>query len=323
MNLPNTLTDHASLIGIIRMPGKCINKESEIDIPVIVKDGDNWKTAMQKVQVAKEITSVIPMSEYYYPPKHIITDFYPYTYYMLTDGECEPLILHPQYLPDKVSIVGKVALSNAPIERYYIRGEGATISGYKGDITGTIYNITNTNLMMLPTATNEGINYMTMNSNSINQTNKSNVSDLILNGVTGVATTVGASIINPALGASTALSSFSSAMSSINNIKNTDARNKDMMLSPNSISSFGTPSTRQAFGTNNVRLLKFSVSERHKSKIISYTQRFGYKFNNFATVDLKQYKGYIKMVMPDVNATFDNDNVKKIIEILERGIKIE
>jgi hypothetical protein len=109
----------------------------------------------------------------------------------------------------------------------------------------------------------------------------------------------------------------------INDIKNADARHKDMTLTPNSIASYGTPSTRDKFDNNKVRLLKYTIETKYKNKINSYVERFGYKFNNYDTVDLKSYKGYIKFIMPDVDGNIDNMYMNKIISILERGVFIE
>ncbi len=59
-----------------------------------------------------------------------------------------------------------------------------------------------------------------------------------------------------------------SVISGINSIKETDARNKDTMLTPSTISSFGTPSTRKAFDNDNVRLIRYTVKDEVKNKYI-------------------------------------------------------
>lgn len=306
--MPNTLSDHPSLVGIVRFP-KCSYKTQEVPVPLVIKDTEGkFLSLRQVVDMATTITGTEKTSSPISIPKSEITDFYPYTYYVLTDGESEPLIMHPQYMPSSLTIKGKFALSHQPIERYFP-------VGYKGDNDGTVYNITNLNQMMLPTATNEGISYMNANANTIMQNRKSQVSGNVLNGIGALAS----AITNPM----TIGYGVQTVISGINSIKETDARNKDSMLTPNTISSFGTPSTRNAFNTDNVRLLRYSVKDNVKQKINNFIKRYGNKYNNYATIDLKTYKGYIKFISPDIDSKIDNVYINKLQQILERGLYIE
>lgn len=306
--MPKTLSDHPSLVGIVRFPN-CSYTTDEIPVPLVIKDTEGkFLSLRQMVDMATKITGTDKTSSPISIPKSKITDFYPYTYYVLTDGESEPLIMHPQYMPSSLTIKGKFALSHQPIERYY------PVS-YKGDNDGTVYNITNLNQMMLPTATNEGISYMNANANTIMQNRKSQVTGNVLNGIGALAS----AITNPM----TIGYGVQTVINGINSIKETDARNKDSMLTPNTISSFGTPSTRKAFNTDNVRLLRYSVKDNVKQKINNFIKRYGNKYNNYATIDLKTYKGYIKFISPDIDSKIDNVYINKLQQILERGIYIE
>ena len=309
VNLPKTLSDHQSLVGIVRFP-KCTYTTNEVGIPIIIKDSQGFMSLIQKVDMADTITGQEKTSTSISIPKNNVTDFYPYTYYVLTDGEAEPLIMYPQYMPSVAIVKGKYALSHQPIERYYVEG-------YKGDNEGRVYNITNLNQMMLPTATNEGINYMNANANTISQNRKNQVSGNVLNAINVVGSAIatgGMSLIGGGVG---------SVISGINSIKETDARNKDTMLTPSTISSFGSPSTRKAFDNDNVRLIRYTVKDEVKNKINNYVKRYGNKYNNYTTIDIKNYKGYIKFIDVDIDSGIDNIYLNKIIEILERGIFIE
>lgn len=307
VSLPNTLTDHPSLVGLIRFP-KCNYSTQEVPIPLVVKIDDKFMSMRQIVDMAISITRTEKTSKAYAIPKNKITDFYPYTYYVLTDGEGEPIIMHPQYLPNNLTIKGKFALSHQPVERYYP-------VGYKGDNDGTIYNITNLNQMMLPTATNEGMSYLNANANTIMQNRKNQVTGNILNGIGSIVSAI-ADPITIGYG-------VQNTINGINAIKETDARNKDSMLTPSTISSFGTPSTRQAFGTDNVRLIRYTIKDNVKEKINNFVNRYGNKYNNYATIDLKTYKGYVKFISPDIDSKIDNIYINKIQEILERGVFVE
>lgn len=310
VSIPKTLSDHPSLVGIVRFPS-CNVTTQEVPVPLVIKDNENnYMSLRQLVDMAVTVTGKEKTSSSISIPKNKITDFYPYTYYVLTDGESEPLIMHPQYIPTSCVVKGKFALSHQPIERYYVQG-------YKGDNEGRVYNITNLNQMMLPTATNEGLSYMNANANTIMQNRKNQITGNVLNAVNVVGSAIatgGMSLIGGGV---------SSVISGINSIKETDARNKDTLLTPNTISSFGTPSTRNAFNTDSVKLLRYSIKDNVKNKINNFTERYGNKFNNYATIDLKSYKGYLKMISPDLDTKIDNMHVRKIIEILERGVFIE
>lgn len=306
--IPSTLSDHPSLVGIVRFPS-CSYNTQEVPVPLVIKDSEGkFLSLRQIVDMATSITGAEKTSSPIAIPKSKITDFHPYTYYVLTDGEGDPVIMQPQYMPSSLTIKGKFALSHQPVERYYP-------VGYKGDQDGTVYNITNLNQMMLPTATNEGINYMNANANTIMQNRKSQITGNVLNGIG----TLASAIANPL----TIGYGVQSVISGINSIKETDSRNKDLMLTPNTISSFGSPSTRKSFGTDNVRLLRYSVKDNVKEKINNFVNRYGNKYNNYATINLKTYKGYIKFISPDIDSQIDNVYINKIKEILERGVYIE
>ena len=306
--MPKTLSDHPSLVGIVRFP-KCSYTVDEVPVPLVIKDNDNkFMNLRQLVDMATTITGQEKTSGPIAIPKAKVTDFYPYTYYVLTDGEAEPVIMHPQYMPNSLTIKGEFALSHQPVERYFP-------VGYKGDNTGMVYNITNLNQMMLPTATNEGLAYMNANANTIMQNRKNKFTDNVLNAINGVAN----SFINPM----NLIGTVTNLASGINSIKETDARNKDQMLTPNTISSFGSPSTRKAFGTDQVRLLRYTIKDNVKAKINAYCERYGNKYNNYATIDIKSYKGYVKFISPYIDSKIDNIHINKIISILERGVFIE
>lgn len=310
VNLPNSLADHPSLVGIVRLPMSS-NITYKMNIPVVMKEDDKYYSGIQIVDMCEQITSILFTDAPFTISKSKITDFYPYTYYVLTDGETEPLVMHPQYMPTNCYLKGKFALSHQPVERYYIQG-------YKGDSDGRVYNITNVGQMMLPTATNEGVNFMNSNANAIVQNRRNIITNTVLGATTSLIGGVASGSVT-----STLTGVASSVVSGVTSIQSANARLQDISLTPTSISSYGTPSTREAFGNNEVRVLKYTVKDNVKNKIENFVKRYGYKFNNYDTVDLKAYKGYIKFISPNVDSRIDNIHLNKIIEILERGVYIE
>lgn len=313
--LPNSLTDHPSLLGIIRMP-KCTYKSNEAKIPILQYSDvtKKWVSYTQPIMLAESITSGTSTSASYSVSKSKTTDFYPYTYYLLTDGECEPLLLQPQYLPSSFTINGKYALSHQPVERYYP-------SSYKGSTDGVVYNITNANQMMLPTGSNEGLQFMMTNASTMAQTKNSNHDNYDLNVITGPMRALGVSGIAN-LG-STVANYVANDTKTVNAILEANARQKDLLLAPSSISSWGTVSTRSAFGTDSVRLIKYTVRDVVKNKINTFVDRYGNKYNNYATINHKTYKGYLKMIAPDIDSGIDFSYIDIIRAILERGVYFE
>lgn len=309
--LPDSLADHPSLVGIVRMPFSS-GQKFKMNVPIIMKDDKGeYYSGVQIVDMSKTISNIDVSDAPFTIPKASVTDFYPYTYYVLTDGEAEPLIMYPQYMPTTCYLKGKFALSHQPIERYYIKG-------YKGDSDGRVYNVTNVAQMMLPTATNEGLNFISSNANAIVQNKKSTVMNTVLGATTSL---IGGAMSGNMIGATMGVAT--SVASGINSIMSANARLQDVSLTPNSISSYGTPSTREVFGNNEVRVLKYTVRDNVKAKINSFRDRYGSKFNNYATIDLKSYKGYIKFIAPDLDGKIDNTHLNKIINILERGVYVE
>ena len=317
MNLPKEFSDHPSLVGILRVP-ECSYSVTDIKIPMVFKDDvGKFMSVRYVVQVANDITPVDKISSSYVVPKNKITDFYPYTYYVLTDNESEPLIMLPQYLPGSFTVKGKFALSHTPIERYYP-------SSYKGDTSGNVYNITNTSIMMLPYANNRGVEYMTNNANMVKTSRENSIISTILGGVSAVGSAIGSIALGSplALGQSL-LGGVTGAVNGFLNITSSDARNKDLLLTPSSISSYGTPSSRDTFNTNKVRILKYTVDDKVKSKIENFTDRYGNKYMNYGVIDLKTYKGFIKILEPKINSSISEFYKLEIKRIFERGVKIE
>lgn len=310
VEIPKTLSDHPQLVGIVRFPS-CNITTQEVIIPLVIKTttDNKYMSLRQVVDMATSITGANVESAAIQVPKSKVTDFYPYTYFVLTDGETDPLIMYPQYLPGSFTIKGKFALSHSPIERYYP-------SSYKGDTSGNVYNITNTSQMMLPTSSNEGVAYMNANANAM-ETQRSN--SMIQNVISGVGMLASGLMgnVGGVLGGAAGLTS------GIMNLRESDARIKDIQMTPNSISSFGTPSTRKSFNTDKVRVLKYTVNDNIKNKVENFCLRYGNKFNNYDTIDIKNYKGFIKFISPDVDSKIDNIHINKIISILERGVYIE
>lgn len=306
------LLDHPSLTGIIAIPN-CSYTKDNFYIPMVKLEGDNIiKTGIGVQNLVTNITSVNVSGSGVSVPMGTITDMFPYTYYIITDGEVEPLIIEPQYTNGSISVNGKFALSHTPVERYYP-------TYYKGSTNGSIYNLTNNAVMMLPVGTNAGIETLTANANQFEQNKKSMYAN-ILTGAFVATMGIASGGVGLAVGTMTGVSTLTSSYTTI---KDNIARNKDLELTPSSIRSYGTPSTRKAFNTNSVRVVKYTIEDKYKTRLNNYIDRYGNKFNNYATINLKSYVGYIKFNGADVDGAIDSIYINKIIDVLERGVYIE
>ena len=322
------MIDLPSLIGIIYFPS-CEYEVTSLNIPlVLMQDG---VLAKVNLPINKVVTVVNGEGDSYTLSNPIdkedICDFYPYTFYVLTDGEAPPLCLQPQFMPDIVTVESVVALSHTPLERYYVKG-------YKGDTNGRIYNVTNSSCLMLPTGKNAGMETIIANANQIQQQRTSMINNVLMTGVNimgmGMINQMNASSMNSSgsdlssyanqIGS---VNSLNTLVSTVNGVKENMARLKDIELTPSSIASYGTPSSRNQFGNFTVRLIKYTIQEKYKERIRNFINRYGNKYNNYATINLKNYKGFIKFNSPDIDSKIDNIYINKIREILERGVYIE
>ena len=315
VKLPKTLANNSSLVGIMRLP-KCSYSETLITIPVLVKEGKTWKTYKQRVPVCPELIGNLDQEKVVAIPKNTVTDFYPYTYYVLSDGECDPLVLLPQYMDSSSTFKGIYALSHQPVERYYCKN-------YRGDSEGRVYNITNTTQVLLPTANNSGTSFITANATTLNQSRRSNLSSVGLNmlnsavGLGGAFFTGGASL-------GMTVGSLGNIVGGINSIKENIAKSTDNALTPNTISSFGTPSTREKFKTNNVRLIKYTVGDDKKTQIQSFYNKYGYKQNKYIDkFTMENQSGFISFTGGTYLKGIDNSFLTTIQNIFERGVIFE
>lgn len=303
------LKEQPNHLGVLVCPATTYDSQV-IETEVLTKDsGDNIVAKKIQFTVATNIEPVAITGGSMTVSKASVTDFFPYTYYVLTDGESDPLIMHPQSCSSSITINGKIALSHTPVERYYP-------TYYKGLTDGTVYNITNSAVSILPSGNNSGLDQYSTSASQIEHNNKSTITNTLV----GLGLAIGGGLTGNPIGVAGGVGMLASGMTSIlGNMR----RMEDLELTPNSIKSYGNPSTRIAFGTNKVKLIKYTIEDKYKQRILNFIDRYGNKYNNYGTIDLKSYKGYIKMIQPDLDCRIDTSIITEIINILERGVFIE
>jgi hypothetical protein len=322
-NLPN-------LIGVIGMPNCAVLDKLDnyqIEVPYVKSDGTVGTEYETIPKVVLNMGSVIRTGGTVSVPKAKTTDFYPYTYYVLTDGESEPLIMKPQLCGSSITVVSRTALSHTPVERYYP-------SYYAGSTNGTVYNITSTGVSMLPFGKNDGMAQLSANAASLNNQVRAaklqRATGVIAGAMSGASNgAVQGSLAMPgpgtAIGAGigAATGALQGFIAGDQAVKAIDAKMTDLELTPSSIGSLGTPSTRQEFGTQNIRILKYQIPSKSIQKIEDYISRFGNKFHQYATINHKTARGYHKFVAPDIDANIDYMYLTQISTILQRGVYFE
>jgi hypothetical protein len=307
------LVDLPNLLGVIRLQSTSY-QVTTVDLPLVkIENNTVIKTSVSCPKVVLSIVGLNDVGGSFSVPKAEVTDFYPYTYYVLTDGETDPLIMQPQYLNGSCSIIAKFALSHTPVERYFP-------DYYKGSTDGNVYNITNSSVMMLPVGTNGGLETIVANANQIQQQRMTGINNLLTSAVVGGGMALAGGAAGMVMGG---LMTAGSIANGITAIQENMSRNKDLELTPSTIKSYGTPSTRNAFNNNTVRVLKYTIDDKYKARLLNYIDRYGNKFNNYDTIDIRTYKGYLKCTAPDIDSSIDNLYIGKIKEVLERGVYIE
>lgn len=309
----NNLKSLPNLIGIIRFTNVTYSTYT-LEVPFLkVVDNEVIRTSTVAL-MASNIQGSVTTGTSISIPKNNIFDFYPYTYYVITDDESNELILKPQYLSNSLGVNGLTAPSTQPVERYYP-------TSYKNSTDGKTYYIENKSLSMLPVGTNNGIETLTSGYATYNYNNVTTSLNAVTSGFNAISDfTQGLSQGN-LIGATT--SAANQIISGMSSIFSQIARNTDVKLTPDSVKSLGTPNTRQKFNTKHVRILKYTIQDKYKNKIQSFINAYGNKYNDYDVIDHLTYKGYIEYRDIDIDSKIDNQFINTLITIFEGGVHIE
>jgi hypothetical protein len=239
---------------------------------------------------------------------------HPFCYSLLTDYQTEPLVLKHEYLEPSVlgqniiEVSVSQGLSHNPKSKYFIS------SGYKGDFSGRIINMTNGTVNDLPLKTNEYYNYMLSHKAQI-------VTGMAINAVqAGAAIGVGI-----ATGGLSLIGTAGIAGNSIASIGQELAKQHDLKNIPDSVRNMGNNIQFDlADHTTCVRVIRYGVAEKIKKLLGDYFAKFGYKCSEVKVPALRSryYYNYIKTIGCNIDGDMDNNDLAKIKGIYDRGITV-
>lgn len=299
-NIFNQIDRCVGVASIMCLPFTPSYEGTEVNIYAVAPSGD--KTAIGKAtkikSAPKHFANIGSIPSIVNPSSYSKLNMYPFRYGLLTDGQCEPMMVKFELL--KSNTVNCIQSINFPPRTRYI------IDNYNNDNRGLLLNITNNQINDIPLAHASYVDYV----NSSKAQLRNNLVGSALGVVGGLATQ------NPyATGVAT-----SGVISSISAISSHMAKIQDLQAVPSTIVSHGNnvPFDINA-NVDGLYFYQYGVRPEIRTRIEKYFDNFGYQVNEFK---VPFQGGYVKTS----NCTISTDNinardVEEIENIYNRGIK--
>ena len=285
-------------------------------------------------------------------PYDLKLQFYPFTYYIITDYMNEPLLIKPQlvYNTDNKLIVKIETTAISGRYRLYVENN-------KNDKTGKLEGITNNMTYQLPVSSTAYSQFYASSMSSFNNnvTNSLLENDMTLRQNTNTATlNTKQNEFNAGLSAIASLLSgnltsvVSNGVSLIqqqekldNLINNLNEQNKfkeneiissknakinDLLNTPNSIKTSGNDSIfNLTINNRKIDVIKYTITPQYKKRINNYFKRYGYAFNDYAVPNIysRQHYNFLKCnVCHLISETIPREHQEEIKQIFESGITL-
>ena len=309
------------------------------------------KRIMSCSEIKEELSNSINLFEWD-TPFDLKLQFYPYTYFIITDYMNEPLLIKPQlvYNTNNKLIVKIETTAISGRYRLYVENN-------KNDKTGKLEGITNNMTYQLPVSSSAYSQFYASSMSSFN-TNVSNSlieNDMTLKQNTNTATlnakqsefnaglTAIASLLTGNLGGavSNGISMIQQQEKLDNLLNNLNEQNKfkeneiissknakinDLLNTPNSIKTAGNDSVFNLMLNNRkIDVIKYTITPQYKKRINNYFKRYGYAFNDYAIPDIYSRHDYnfIKCsVCYLISETIPREHMEEIKQIFESGITL-
>ena len=283
-------------------------------------------------------------------PYDLKLQFYPFTYYIITDYMNEPLLIKPQlvYNTNNKLIVKIETTAISGRYRLYVENN-------KNDKTGKLEGITNNMTYQLPVSSSAYSQFYASSMSSFNNnvTNSLLENDMTLRQNVNTATlNTKQSELNAGLSAIASLLTgnlggmVSNGVSLIqqqekldNLINNLNEQNKfkeneiissknakinDLLNTPNSIKTAGNDSVfNLSVNNRKIDVIKYTITPQYKKRINNYFKRYGYAFNDYAVPDIysRQNYNFLKCnVCHLISETIPREHQEEIKAIFESGI---
>ena len=278
--------------------------------------------------------------------------FYPFTYFLITDYMNEPLLIKPQlvYNTNNKLIVKIETTAISGRYRLYVENN-------KNDRNGKLEGVTNNMTYQLPVSSTAYSQFYSTSMSSFN-TNISNSlieNDMTLKQNTNTATlNAKQSEFNSALSgiASLLTGNLGGAVSNgvsliqqqekldnlINNlneqnkfkeneiISSKNAKINDLLNTPNSIKTSGNDSIfNLTINNRKIDVIKYTITPQYKKRINNYFKRYGYAFNDYAIPNIysRHDFNFLKCsVCHLISETIPREHQEEIKQIFESGITL-
>ena len=278
--------------------------------------------------------------------------FYPFTYYIITDYMNEPLLIKPQlvYNTDNKLIVKIETTAISGRYRLYVENN-------KNDMNGKLEGINNNITYQLPvTSTAYSQFYATsMSSFNNNVTNsllendmslRQNVNTATLNtkqtefnaGLTGIASLLSGNLTGVVSSGVSLIQQQEKLDNLINNlneqnkfkeneiISSKNAKINDLLNTPNSIKTSGNDSIfNLTINNRKIDVVKYTITPQYKKRINNYFKRYGYAFNDYAIPDIysRQHYNFLKCnVCHLISDNIPREHQEEIKQIFESGVTL-
>lgn len=309
------------------------------------------KRVMSCSEITKELSNNINLFNLN-TPYDLKLQFYPYTYFIITDYMNEPLLIKPQlvYNTNNKLIVKIETTAISGRYRLYVENN-------KNDKTGKLEGITNNITYQLPVSSTAYSQFYASSMSSFN-TNISNSlieNDMSLRQNVNTATlntkqnefnaglSAIASLLSGNLGGavSNGISLIQQQEKLDNLISNLNEQNKfkeneiissknakinDLLNTPNSIKTSGNDSIfNLSINNRKIDVIKYTITPQYKKRINNYFKRYGYAFNDYAVPNIysREHYNFLKCnVCHLISDTIPREHQEEIKQIFESGITL-
>ena len=278
--------------------------------------------------------------------------FYPFTYFLITDYMNEPLLIKPQlvYNTNNKLIVKIETTAISGRYRLYVENN-------KNDMNGKLEGITNNMTYQLPVSSSAYSQFYATSMSSFNtnisnsliendMTLRQNTNTATLNtkqtefnaGLTAIASLLSGNLTGVVSNGVSLIQQQEKLDNLINNlneqnkfkeneiISSKNAKINDLLNTPNSIKTSGNDSIfNLTINNRKIDVVKYTITPQYKKRINNYFKRYGYAFNDYAIPNIysRHDFNFLKCsVCHLISDTIPREHQEEIKQIFESGVTL-
>jgi hypothetical protein len=234
---------------------------------------------------------------------------FPYMYWMLTDYQCDPMIIKPEWLDSEdMQVMCTQSLSHQPKTKYFLG------TGYMGEDNGKSNCIINSTVNDLPLTSSAYVNYIIANK---------------AQATAGMALAVGNSALNIAVGAMTGglglAMTAGNMLNGFSAIAQEMAKRKDLQNIPDSVKHSGNNVSFDITDDNiHVKLIRYEIHPDFKKRLADFWAMYGYKSGEVKVpnISTRYYYNYVKTIGCVIDGDMDTEAKSKIRSIFDMGVTL-